>query len=78
VVLQSDHLPLSTAIVAPTSTSARPADFRPEVTVDRQRTRVLVEQMAAVDLSRLGDPVGRLSPEDLQTINQAIRDVLSL
>src|SRR4051794_23553898 len=31
VVVQSDALPLSTLIVAPTSTSARPASFRPEI-----------------------------------------------
>ncbi|MDP9319371.1 MAG: type II toxin-antitoxin system PemK/MazF family toxin, partial [Actinomycetota bacterium] len=33
VVVQSDHLPLSTWLVAPTSTSARPASFRPEITM---------------------------------------------
>ena len=54
VVVQSNALPLSTMLVAPTSTSARPASFRPEVYVDGQRTRVLVEQTAAVDPTRLG------------------------
>ncbi|MDP5184227.1 type II toxin-antitoxin system PemK/MazF family toxin [Blastococcus sp. BMG 814] len=33
VVVQSDQLPLSTWMVAPTSTSARPATFRPEVEI---------------------------------------------
>jgi mRNA interferase MazF len=78
VVLQSDHLPLSTVVVAPTSTSARAADFRPQITVGGTVTRVLVEQLAAVDLSRLGDQVGRVSPEELLTLDDALRDVLGV
>ena len=34
VVVQSDLLPLSTLLVAPTSTSARPTSFRPEIEID--------------------------------------------
>ena len=41
VVVQSDLLPLSTWLVAPTSTSARAATFRPEVSIDGRPTRVL-------------------------------------
>lgn len=78
VVLQSDHLPLSTVVVAPTSASARAADFRPQITVAGTATRVLVEQLAAVDLSRLGEQVGRVSREELLTLDDAVRDVLSL
>jgi len=37
VVVQSDLLPLSTWLVAPTSTSARGATFRPEVSIDVAR-----------------------------------------
>jgi mRNA interferase MazF len=78
VVLQSDHLPLSTVVVAPTSTSARAADFRPQITVGSTAIRVLVEQLAAVDRSRLGEHIGRVSPEELLTLDNALRDVLSL
>ena len=78
VVLQSDHLPLSTVVVAPTSTAARAADFRPEISVAGTPTRVLIEQLAAVDLSRLGAHVGRVSPEELVALDDALRDVLSL
>src|SRR5262245_10572483 len=49
VALQSDAILLSTLIVAPTSTSAQPAIFRPEIEIDGTRTRVLVDQMRAVD-----------------------------
>ena len=78
VVLQSDYLPLSTVVVAPTSTAARPADFRPEITVDGTVTRVLIEQLAAVDLSRLGEQVGAVSPQERLAIDEALRDIIAL
>lgn len=78
VVVQSDLLPLSTWLVAPTSTSAREATFRPEVEVGGQLTRVLAEQTTAVDPSRLGDVVGYLALEELQRVDAALRLVLSL
>jgi mRNA interferase MazF len=78
VVLQSDHLPLSTVVVAPTSTSARAADFRPQITVAGATTRVLIEQLGAVDLSRLGETVGRVTPQELMALEDAVRDVLGL
>jgi mRNA interferase MazF len=55
VAIQSDGILLSTLIVAPTSTSAQAAIFRPEIEMDGTRTRVLVDQMRAVDASRLGE-----------------------
>jgi mRNA interferase MazF len=79
VVLQNDELlALSTVIIAPTSTSARPASFRPEVDVDGTRTRVLVEQIGAVDPSRLGASVGVLRRAELQDVDRALATVLDL
>ncbi|WP_322754243.1 type II toxin-antitoxin system PemK/MazF family toxin [Frankia sp. Cas3] len=78
VIVQSDLLPLSTWLVAPTSTSARPASFRPEVEIDNQATRVLVEQTAAVDPERLGRFVGHLSAVEMADIDTALRTVLGL
>jgi mRNA interferase MazF len=78
VVVQSDLLPLSTWLVAPTSTSARPATFRPEVQISGRATRVLVEQTAAVDPSRLGDRAGHLTFEELRRVDAALRLVLAL
>jgi mRNA interferase MazF len=50
-VVQSDvMLPRSLVVVAPTSRSAKPASFRPEVEIAGGRTRVLVEQLGAVDV----------------------------
>jgi mRNA interferase MazF len=78
VVVQSDELPLSTWLVAPTSTSARAASFRPEVDLAGQATRVLVEQTAAVDPSRLGEHIGQLSHDELRQVDAALRLVLNL
>ena len=79
VVLQADALaPLSTVIVAPTSTAAPAADFHPEVTVRRRKTLVLCEQLRALDSGRLGRRVGRLQPEEIEEIDSALRLVLSI
>ncbi len=78
VVVQSDLLPLSTWLVAPTSISARPATFRPEVQVQDEPTRVLAEQTASVDPRRLGEHVGQLSFDELRQVDAALRLVLSL
>jgi mRNA interferase MazF len=78
VVLQADHLPLSTLLVAPTSTSAREATFRPEIELEGTSTRVLVEQTTAVDPQRLGDFAGRLSHQEVRAVEMALRDVLDL
>ena len=59
VVVQADEfLDLSTVLVSPTSSSARPATFRPEITLEGQETRVLVEQTAVVDPQHSVRPLG--------------------
>ena len=62
----------------PTSTSAKPASFRPEIEIDGTATRVLVEQVGAVDVQRLGDLAGHLSPEELWGVDAALLTVLGL
>lgn len=78
VVVQSDLLPLSTWLVAPTSTSARPTSFRPEIEIDGKPTYVLAEQTAAIQPERLGRIVGHLSRNELAAVDAALRTVLSL
>ena len=78
VVVQSDQLPLSTWLVAPTSISARAATFRPEVEVAGHPTRVLAEQTAAIDPTRLGDSAGHLTLTELRLVDAALRLVLDL
>ena len=79
VVVQADaFLPRSVVLVAPTSRSARPATFRPEVVVAGEATKVLVEQLGAVGVNRLGDHVGHASPEEIWGIDESLMTVLGL
>jgi mRNA interferase MazF len=78
VVQANEFLPRSVVLMAPTSGSARSASFRPEVHVLGELTRVLVEQVGAVDAGRLGDLVGRVTPEEQWGIDEALLTVLGL
>jgi len=79
VVVQADEfLPRSVVIVAPTSRSARPASFRPEAEIAGETTRVLVEQIGAVDAERLGGLAGHLTPEELWGVDEALLAILGL
>ena len=79
MVVQADELHgLSTAIVAPTSRSAAPATFRPEVEIEGEATRVLVEQLRAVDLDRLDRHAGRLGLEEQRAVDAALELVRAL
>lgn len=79
VVLQSDALaPLSTVLVALTSQSAMQTRFRPIITVGRESTRVLVEQLAAIDVRRANERVGRVSVEEMWAIDDALALVVGL
>lgn len=79
VIVQADELlALSTAIVAPTSRSAAPATFRPAIVLKDQTTRVLVEQLRAIDIERLGESAGRLSAAEQRAVDEALALVLGL
>jgi mRNA interferase MazF len=79
VIVQADEfLGLSTTLVAPTSTSARPASFRPMILVDQRETRVLVEQTTVVDPQRLGRSAGRLEATELRAVDDALSLMLGL
>jgi mRNA interferase MazF len=79
VVVQTDLLnELSTVVVAPTSTSALPTVFRPEVEVAGRRTTVLTEQIRALDRARLGRRVTTLAQAELRAVDDALKVVLGL
>lgn len=78
VVVQSEALLLSTVVVAPTSTRALRAEFRAPIIVDGVATQVLLEQVKAVDVSLLRAPVGAVSREELDGIDEALRLVMGL
>jgi mRNA interferase MazF len=78
IVQAEEFLDLSTTIVAPTSTSARPASFRPTITLEGRETRVMVEQMTVVDPERLGMSAGRLEVSELRAVDECIALILGL
>jgi len=78
VVQANEFLPRSVVLVAPTSRNARPASFRPEIELLGETTRVLVEQVGAVDSGRLGELVGRVPPQQQWGIDEALMTVLGL
>ena len=79
VVVQSDALlPRSIVLVAPTSTSAKPASIRPEITIQNQVTRVLVEQLSAIAIDRLGRRITRIDIDEQWAIDDAVITVLGL
>ena len=58
--------------------SARPASFRPQIRVGTESTRVLAEQTAAVDASRLGELAGHLTPQEQWGVDLALTLVMGL
>jgi mRNA interferase MazF len=79
VIVQADEfLGLSTTLVSPTSTSARPATFRPTINIDGTDTRVLVEQTTVVDPERLGTSAGRLESDELRAVDDALALILGI
>lgn len=79
VIVQADEfLGLSTVLVAPTSTGARAASFRPLIALEGAETRVLAEQTTVVDPQRLGASAGRLDGAELRAVDEALSLVLGL
>jgi mRNA interferase MazF len=79
VVVQADELlALSTVVVCPTSTSAPPASFHPEITLGDESTRVLCEMTGAVDVRSLGGQVAHLAGDEITAVDEALVLVLSL
>jgi mRNA interferase MazF len=64
--------------VAPTSAGAFPASYRPEIEIAGRRTRVLIEQLRAIDPSRLGRRVGTVAHGEMRSIDEALKLVLGL
>ena len=79
VIVQADDLlALSTVVICPTSTSAPPASFHPEIVLGDEPTRVLCEMVGAVDGRALGDQVSHLALDELKAVDEALELVLDL
>lgn len=78
IVQAEEFLGLSTTLVSPTSTGARPATFRPTINIAGTDTRVLVEQTTVVDPQRLGASAGRLESDELRSVDNALALILGI
>jgi mRNA interferase MazF len=79
VTVQTDDLlALSTVVICPTSTSAPPASFHPEIELDGEPTRVLCEMVGAIDARNLGDHVAHLGYDELRAVDDALLLMLGL
>jgi mRNA interferase MazF len=68
-----------TVIAIPLSTSAK---ARPPIVISvaclNRKATIVCDQIRAVDKNRIGERIGSLSPEKLQELEQAMRQVLVL
>jgi mRNA interferase MazF len=79
IVVQSDEFDwLGTVLVAPTSTSAQAAIFRPEIIVRGTKTRLLTDQLTTVDRSRFDRSVSRLSGAEIEELETSMSRLLGL
>jgi mRNA interferase MazF len=79
VIVQADDLlALSTVVICPTSRSAFPASFHPEITMDGHATQVLCEMAGAVDARALGKRVGHLALDEQRSVEEALQLVLDI
>jgi mRNA interferase MazF len=79
VIVQSDLLlGLSTLAICPTSQSAPPARFHPEIDLGGERTQVLCEMIRAFDARKLGPSAGHLSSDEMAAVDEALELVLDL
>lgn len=79
VVVQADELmALSTVVICPTSQSAPPASFHPEVAIAGEPTRVLCEMAGAIDARAIGEQVAHLTLDELRAVEEGLELVLDL
>jgi mRNA interferase MazF len=79
LVLSPSDMPWSVATIVPTSSSAQPAVFRPELEVAGTLTRFLVDQIRTVDVRyMLGEPVHYLDRDELAAVEHAVTRYLGL
>jgi mRNA interferase MazF len=79
LVLSPSSMPWSVATIIPTSTSAQPSVFRPELELLGKKTRLLVDQIRTVDVRYIhGDPVQYLDRYELAEVEHAVGRYLGL
>ena len=79
LVLSPTDMPWSVVTIIPTSTSAQPAVFRPEIEIAGMPTRLLVDQIRSVDIRYIHDePVHYLTRDESAEVDHAVARYLGL
>jgi mRNA interferase MazF len=79
LVLSPTDMNWSVATIVPTSTSAQPSVFRPEIEFGGSATRLLVDQIRTIDTSYVqGEPVYYLGRDELAEVEHAVSHYLGL
>jgi mRNA interferase MazF len=63
----------SVVTVAPTSSSARASLTRPEAEIEGRKCRILLEQMLAVNVTKLTNWIGVLDNHEMDALDDALR-----
>ncbi|MFF4651113.1 type II toxin-antitoxin system PemK/MazF family toxin [Streptomyces sp. NPDC001380] len=79
LVLSPGSMPWTVATIVPTSASAQPAVFRPELEIGGTVTRFLVDRLRSVGVDCIhGEPVHYLGRDELAGIEHAASRCLGL
>ncbi|ACZ30773.1 transcriptional modulator of MazE/toxin, MazF [Xylanimonas cellulosilytica DSM 15894] len=78
LVVSPSDMALSVVTVVPTSTSAGPAVYRPEMEVAGRATRFLVDQVRVIDIDYIGEPVDYLTRDQMAQIEHTLANYLGL
>jgi mRNA interferase MazF len=73
LVISIEQNAWSTVTIIPTSTSAQPSVFRPDVVVAGRATRILIDQVRTIDVSYVvGELVDYLSRDDMAQVEHSL------
>jgi mRNA interferase MazF len=79
LVISIEQSAWTTVTVIPTSTSAQPAVFRPEVVIAGRETKVLIDQIRTLDTCYVtGELVDYLSADDMAQVEHGLARYLGL
>ena len=79
LVISIEQNAWSTVTIIPTSTSAQPAVFRPDVIIAGRDTRILIDQIRTIDTAYVtGELVDYLSRDDMAQVEQSLSRYLGL
>lgn len=79
LVLSPTAMPWNVVTIVPTSTSAQPAAFRPELSVAGEASRLMVDQIRTVEVKFVhGEPVDFFGHDEMSVVEDVVRRYLGL